>query len=104
MVDYIRDRLDRGSEIFFGSRHSGGLITTYSLVEDSIRQIVDLKLVLVVEATGEKWSAEMLMEAMRKMLGPIDKDMRDNEKKMSADAVHVNRRKPSILYLLPSKQ
>ena len=86
MVDYIRDRLGRGSEIFFGSRHSGGLITTYSLVEDSNRQIVDLKLVLVVEATGEKWSAGMLMEAMRKMLGPIDKDMRDDEKKIRLSA------------------
>jgi hypothetical protein len=38
LVDYITDRLDRGSEIFFGSRTSGGLIKEYRrLIDDNHR-------------------------------------------------------------------
>ena len=72
MVDYITDRLDRGSEIFFGNRHSGGLIKEYRRLIDDNHQVLDLGLLLVVQASGEKWNAGMMMEAMRKVLGPFD--------------------------------
>ena len=75
MVDYITDRLDRGSEIFFGSRHSGGLIKEYRRLIDDNHQVLDLGLLLVVQASGEKWSAGMILEAMWKVLGPFDKEL-----------------------------
>ena len=85
MVDYITDRLDRGSEIFFGSRHSGGLITEYKRLSDDNHQVLDLGLLLVVQASGEKRSAGVMMEAMWKVLGPIDKDL-DSEKMILTSA------------------
>ncbi len=41
IVDYITDRLDRGSEICFGSRHSGGLIAEYRKLIDKNHKVVD---------------------------------------------------------------
>ena len=29
MTDYVRERLDRGSEIFFGTKQNGGIIKEY---------------------------------------------------------------------------
>jgi hypothetical protein len=46
MVTYVMKRLDRGSKIFFGSKHSGSIIERYESVEDC-----ENELVLCVERT-----------------------------------------------------
>ncbi len=62
----MKKRLDRGSEILFGSRHSGGIVTEYRKLHDDKNSDQDLR----------RWSAGALLEAMTKMLGPIAKELR----------------------------
>ncbi len=38
MREYVSDRLDRGSEIFFGSKSLGGLVRRYGLIRDETRR------------------------------------------------------------------
>jgi hypothetical protein len=70
MVKYVMKRLDRGSEIFFGSKSSGSIIVRYDTVEGC-----EDELVLNVERnkTGH-WSRGALEGVLNQIVGPIARD------------------------------
>ncbi len=76
MVEYVAKRLDRGSEIFSGRRRPGGIVREYRKLCGDKKLDQDLRLLLAVEAVGEKCSAGALPDATTKMLGPIAKELR----------------------------
>ena len=56
MRDYVVDRLDRGSEIFFGSKTAGDLVRQYRPIEGKDREVQ----LYVISNQPDRWSAAAL--------------------------------------------
>ncbi len=54
MVEYVKNRFDIGSGIFFGSKCSGGAVRKYANWLGQRRSDQNRHMMLLVEATGER--------------------------------------------------
>ena len=73
MQRYVVDRLDRGSEIFFGSKSAGGLVKQYNLIEGKTRELF----LYVIPNQADRWSAAELDVVLNQIMGPIVREMKD---------------------------
>jgi hypothetical protein len=63
--------LERGSEIFFGSKSAGGRVKHYRLIEGKDREAY----LYVISNQPDRWSAAALDVTLNQMMGPIVKEM-----------------------------
>ena len=74
MRTYVVDRLDKRSEIFFGSKSAGGLVKQYDFIPGKDREL----LLYVIPNQAGRWSAAALDQVLNQIMGPIIREARSN--------------------------